>query len=122
MHIHQKGIQGYDKQRYMEKYKIINIPLNRRLVDSKFDFKKKIYDLYRLFPDDTVHNGTIKLHKTDEKIIDFAVHVSPSRFDFFCWSTKSITNPIVQWVIFLKQKMFTEKHARQFCQFFCVWF
>ena len=36
-----------------------------------------------LVPDDTVHKGTSKRHKTDEKITNFVVHAPPSIFDFF---------------------------------------
>ena len=33
-----------------------------------------------MVPDDTLHKGTSKCHKMDEKTIHFAVHVSPSFF------------------------------------------
>ena len=36
---------------------------------------------YGLVSDDTVHNGTIKHHKTDEKISYLEFQVSPSIFD-----------------------------------------
>ena len=36
-----------------------------------------------MVPDNTVHKGTKKRHKMDEKINHFAVHISPSIFYIF---------------------------------------
>ena len=41
-HPPKKGIQGYDKQRGMEKSKRSKILPNRHFIDSKLVFKKKI--------------------------------------------------------------------------------
>ena len=41
-HPPKQGIQGYDKQRGMEKYKRSKILPNRHFIDSKLVFKKKI--------------------------------------------------------------------------------
>ena len=42
-----------------------------------------IRNLRVLVPDNTVHEGTSKRHKTDLKITHFRVHVPPSIFEFF---------------------------------------
>ena len=39
--------------------------------------------LRRLVPYDTIHKGTSKCHKTDEKIPHFVVHFPTSMFGFF---------------------------------------
>ena len=37
---------------------------------------------YRLVPYNTVYKGTSKIHKRDENITHFSVHVPPSIFEF----------------------------------------
>ena len=55
----------------------------------------------RLVPDENVHKGTSKRHKTDGKSTHSAVHVSPINF-FNCPTTPS-THSIFQWGFFYFQ-------------------
>ena len=70
-----------------------------------------------MVPDDTVHKGTSKNHKTDEKITHFAVHVPPAIFDLK-HNNPSTPNAhkIASWAD-LKISILTEKHTALFCQF-----
>ena len=43
--------------------------------------KMTVLDSNGLVPDDTLHKGTFKCHKTDENSTHFVVHVSPKVFE-----------------------------------------
>ena len=56
---------------------------------------------YGLVPDNTVHKGTRKRHKTDLKSTNFVVHVSTSLFyikinKLFCYTRYPLKSTVVQ--------------------------
>ena len=73
-----------------------NLWLKNSMCPSIYISKNSLIQCW-MVPDDTLHKGTSKHHKMDEKGTRFAVHISSSIFGFWNYPTTPITHSKIQW-------------------------